>query len=68
MHSEIVKKTYATMHIRLVFSFYLPSPFRQSHPVPEIKQEKEPDKIGFFFFSCGGDEGGVANNVCVIAK
>ena len=46
------------MHIRLVFSFYIPSPFRQSHPVPEIKQEKEPDKIGFVFFSCGGDEGG----------
>ena len=35
--------------------------------VPE--KEKEPDKIGFVFFICGGDEGGgVANNVCVIAK
>lgn len=37
--------------------FYLPSLFRQSHPVPEIKQKKNPTVIGFVFFICGGDEG-----------
>lgn len=38
--------------------FYLPSLFRQSHPVPAIKQKKNPTVIGFVFFICGGDEGG----------
>ena len=38
--------------------FNIPFLFRQSHPVPEIKQKKNPTVIGFVFFSCGGDEVG----------
>ena len=38
--------------------FYRPSLFRQSHPVPEIKQKKNPTVIGLVLFAYGGDEGG----------
>lgn len=48
--------------------FYLPSLFRQSHPVPEIKQKKNPTVIGFVFSVVVEMRWDVANNVCVIAK
>lgn len=37
--------------------FYRPSLFRQSHPVPEIKQKKNPTVIGLVLFAYGGDDG-----------
>ena len=33
-------------------------PFGTVSPCRAPEKEKEPDKIGFVFFSCGGDEGG----------
>ena len=50
MHSEIVKKTYAPMHIRLVFCLTFPFPFGNRTLFLKQNKKKEPDSDRVRFF------------------